>query len=557
MHLCNSLKQVMGIMRILVFLALIFLAACQNNQQVITKTNHLEIKDRWYYINGEKTFISSIGYEIGARPGEHPYKDKRELQLARMRNDLKLIKEAGFNSIRTWSDLTEEEVKVVQESGLYLIFGLWIEPHGEFKDPQFVEDAKQHVKETMAYTKNYDCIITYLIMNEPMPGHIYNQGAEATVNLWLDLRDIIHSEHPDVPVTFSINSRVGEYVDQNIFDVYACNTYDHNEDHIYTQGFGPHFEYLRDLYGQEKPFLLTEFGMSVSQIGYGLYGGNTYKKQAEWLIRNYSDALDGGINGACPFYYADGWWKAGAPDTHDPYPEAWFGFWGYSDLNDTIGHPRPVWYDISEYIQAILTSPRNQQIYTNKVPVELFLTSAVSQVRVLFHDKIVFEQKDIQSKHFEATIDFGSEAIRDRELVFEFLNSEGKLIKHETIMILTSPEHVSLPVVEVELAESDMAKSDICRAKFTVKNNGVLVLDSELKYVFTKHVDWQAGENKKAIIDPLKPVNVVNASYEIPAESNILNITAGVDARFGKFVKRIHGGEIIYRGNWADAIGVK
>ncbi len=37
----------------------------------------LEIKGAWYYLNGERFFIKAIGYEIGARPGQHPYEGVR------------------------------------------------------------------------------------------------------------------------------------------------------------------------------------------------------------------------------------------------------------------------------------------------------------------------------------------------------------------------------------------------------------------------------------------------------------------------------------------------
>jgi hypothetical protein len=33
-------------------------------------------------------------------------------------------------------------------------------------------------------------------MNEPMPEHVRRVGAQATVDLWAKLRDIIHGEHP-------------------------------------------------------------------------------------------------------------------------------------------------------------------------------------------------------------------------------------------------------------------------------------------------------------------------------------------------------------------------
>ncbi len=41
----------------------------------------LEIKDNWYYINGEKFFIKAIGYEIGARPGQHPYQGAKVVTI--------------------------------------------------------------------------------------------------------------------------------------------------------------------------------------------------------------------------------------------------------------------------------------------------------------------------------------------------------------------------------------------------------------------------------------------------------------------------------------------
>jgi len=54
----------------------------------------IEIKDNWYYLNGEKFFIKAIGYEIGARPGQHPYNDVRIDDLDLMKFDLKAIKDA-------------------------------------------------------------------------------------------------------------------------------------------------------------------------------------------------------------------------------------------------------------------------------------------------------------------------------------------------------------------------------------------------------------------------------------------------------------------------------
>ena len=135
----------------------------------------LEIKDGWYYLNGQKFFVNAIGYEIGARPGQHPY-IKRASEPERVKRDMAVIKEGGFNAIRTWSELSEEELKVVQASGLKVIFGIGIAPASDFGDPAVVKGHMSIVNKVLAYSKHYDSIITYLIMNEPMPQHIQKSG---------------------------------------------------------------------------------------------------------------------------------------------------------------------------------------------------------------------------------------------------------------------------------------------------------------------------------------------------------------------------------------------
>ena len=85
------------------------------NAQPKTK---IELKDNWYYLNGQKFFIKAIGYEIGARPGQHPYEGNRAEDLYLLKFDLKVIKEGGYNTIRTWSQFSEAQLKLVQESGL-------------------------------------------------------------------------------------------------------------------------------------------------------------------------------------------------------------------------------------------------------------------------------------------------------------------------------------------------------------------------------------------------------------------------------------------------------
>ena len=52
----------------------LIIGCSQPEKTVIVETKaKIELKNNWYYLNGEKFFIKAIGYEIGARPGQHPY----------------------------------------------------------------------------------------------------------------------------------------------------------------------------------------------------------------------------------------------------------------------------------------------------------------------------------------------------------------------------------------------------------------------------------------------------------------------------------------------------
>ena len=241
----------------------------------------IEIKDNWYYLNGQRFFIKAIGYEIGARPGQNPYADAQNDNLELMKFDLKVIKEGGYNAIRTWSQFSENQLKLVQESGLKLIMGIDISPENDYGDPEFIKECIEKVKKVTAYAKKYDCIITYLVINEPQTDHIHRVTGKAFVSLMKTMIDIIHAEQPGIPVTLSANAMISDYMDESIFDVYAYNCYDHGEAQSATMGNKDYIHGLYELNGINKPFITTEFGYSVSHKGYGRYGGNTLKQQSD------------------------------------------------------------------------------------------------------------------------------------------------------------------------------------------------------------------------------------------------------------------------------------
>jgi len=522
----------------------------------------IEIKDNWYYLNGEKYFIKAIGYEIGARPGQHPYNDVRTDDLNFLKFDLKAIKDAGFNAIRTWSQFTEPQLKLVQNSGLKLIMGIDIDPEKNYGDGAFISSCEAKIKKVTAYSKKYDCIITYLILNEPQTDHVYKVSGKVFVDFMKHLMNIIHTEHPGIPVTISANAMISDYIDENIFDVYAYNCYDHSEAQTSTIGFKDYIRGLYGLNGFKKPMITTEFGYSVSHKGFGRYGGNTLIQQSNGMISNYRDLLDAGAVGMCPFNFADGWWKGGEPNVHNSeQPEEWFGCWGYSDLNDKYGSPRPVWFALRDYMKALIISPKNKGIYTsNKIPLELYTDKDVKKVNVRLNDKVVYSKNISGEGYYSDQMTLDLKGVEDKELSFEFFDRNNKIIKTESIFILASNEAFELPKLTIEVTpDKDLNDGKIAGIKTKIETKENFKILDDLKVSYNTHLGWEVGPQATiSIKDQLdKKVIYSESFFSIPDTCRFVNASAGVSVQYGKFIFRIHDQKLIFRGNWGKEVGRK
>ena len=523
----------------------------------------IELKDNWYYLNGEKYFIKAIGYEIGARPGQHPYEDAKKDELELMTFDLEKIKEGGYNTIRTWSQYSEAQLQLVQKSGLKLIMGLNIRPEEDYGDPQFIKESETEIKRVMQYAKKYDCIITYLVINEPQTDHIHSVTGKAFVNLMKTLIDIIHKGHPGIPVTLSANAMISDYMDESFFDVYAYNCYDHNEAQTATMGFKDYIKGLNELNGLDKPFITTEFGYSVSPSGgNGQYGSNTLKQQSDGLISNYRDLIDAGAVGMCPFYYADGWWKGGNKSDHSlNQPEEWFGFWGYSDLNDKYGSPRPVWFAMRDYMKGLIISPKNNSIHTQTyIPLELYNNKEIKKVVVKFRDKVLYSKSITKEGYFADSFTINPDGIEDMELAFEFYNKANQIIKSESINILASNGPFELPKLTIEVTPGkDLNEGKIASIKTKIETTNNFKLVGDLKVNYNTHLGWETGSQVSVSIQDQVDKKIITSEnfFHIPDNCWVVNASAGISVQYGKFIFKIHDQKIIYRGDWAKEVGRK
>ena len=117
------------------------------------------------------------------------------------------------------------------------------------------------------------------------------------------------------------------------------------------------------------------------------------EEQVTGNIHMYRELLDGGAAGVCVFNYLDGWWKGGDEYTHDDHPEEWFGLVEFdTDPGNRQGTTRPVWDSLKTYQMAIIKEPRNEALYVQKVPLEIYLQDTAKRL-IVRNGKEILKQK--------------------------------------------------------------------------------------------------------------------------------------------------------------------
>ena len=496
----------------------------------------VEVKNNSFYIDGKKFFIKGIGYEIGALPGELP--NERKFNPDQLHFDIRRILSGGFNTIRTWAAFTEQELEVLRQYDIKIIMGIWIDPAGDFSNTQFVDNAKTIVNDVLSYSKNYNNIIGYLIMNEPHPTAVLGAGYQHTVNLWTELVNIIHSQHPNRPVSIA-NTPNGTYIHPHIFDFSAYNVYIYNPVTVnYLHGYRNHIDYLQQLNSSDHPLIITEYGLSVSPTGPGGwgYGGNSLSEQESGDVYMYKSLVDGGANGACIFNYSDGWWKADDEFVHSDLPEEWFGLIEYSSLSDKQGHERPVWKAIRDFQSAIIAQPRSEEIYIDKVPVEIFFNDTIKNIKVLLEDKLIY-QRDMTDDYLLDTLEIDYKDVKDVRLVFNCYDDKNNLIKTEEKSILITATELTLPTLQLSV-NSNCWQTNQVNVTYKVTKSTDFTVSPTFDYVYYPHIGFDYGQKFSSIIGNQNQVEI-SGRHSISGNIDVFTVGAAFNIYYNGFQKRI------------------
>jgi len=340
------------------------------------KPPEITFKDGFFHINGEKYFIKGIGYSP-YRPGQTP---GNSVSLELVEEDFRRIKEAGFNTVRMWDMLSDGQLELAAKYGLNVIQATYLQPNVDFSYSGFTKTAHAKVRYMCKKNKDASSIIMYLVMNEPHSQSVAESGVDLTVGLYEDLVKIAKSEDPKRPVSMA-NAFWTLWLDQSMWDVVCFNTYSYcpPADEI---GYEAFVRNLKRIHAPDRPFVVTEMGLSVSPTGKNCYGGFSEEGQAEGLVENFRGLINAGACGGCIFEWNDEWWKGGDPSSHNDHAEEWFGIVGIESKEGEKGRPRKAYYALKEEFMLTAIEPKEgEKCAGDELPVEIHSSGDLERVR--------------------------------------------------------------------------------------------------------------------------------------------------------------------------------
>jgi len=361
-------------MRRYLFIIVIFLAITHS----AAAAPRIDIVGDSLYLDGKKFLVKGIGYSP-FRPGIYP---GGPVRLDIVEADFKRIKEAGFNTLRVWGTMPEEQLSLAEKYDLKVIQAAGIKPNAKFDYEGFRRQAESLVRQMVKASKNHPNVIMYLVTNEPHSQAIFDSGIDKTLDLYKRLIAIIKQEDPSRPVSMA-NAYWTLWLDQSMWDIVCFNVYNYDPALVADIGYENFIENLRALHAKEKPFLVTEFGLSVSPEGPGRegYGGNTQEEQAQGIVRDLEGIIHAGTAGGCVFEWNDEWWKGGNAAVHDIHPEEWFGIIGIESKENPAGTPRKAYYILKEEFKMIVTKPTEGYRMFNNADIEVNASSEIKNIK--------------------------------------------------------------------------------------------------------------------------------------------------------------------------------
>ena len=283
----------------LLFIGIAFFS-CNKKDEV----NIVSTSERQLLLNDSPYIIKGICY--------HPVpKGSDQRDFSNLTEDLRLMTEAGINTIRVYAPIDDKAVlDEIEEAGIKIVLGFGYNQDGKF------DILSGTLVDYVNTYKDHGAILMWELGNE------YNYHPEwfdGDIKNWYNAMNnaaqLIHENDPNHPVTTAhgeLPDSLALSIGKNI-DVWGMNVYRWDD---------PSTIFKQWKVVSSKPMYLSEAGgdsyMTITRDTYE--EGYNEKAQAD-ANRNILDAVFKAneiCSGVAMFSFTDGWWKAGNNETQDP-----------------------------------------------------------------------------------------------------------------------------------------------------------------------------------------------------------------------------------------------
>lgn len=265
--------------------------------------NNVEIEERNFLVNNQRYFIKGVCYDpvpLGSK--------KRSFD--KIDEDLKLMVEAGINTIRVYSPIDDISIlNKIDNAGLKIIMGFGYNQEGYYDilSGSFENYIKKY--------KNHNAILFWELGNEY---NYHSEWFEGDINNWYEELNEAAYKIKQVDSSRPVTTAHGEIPEKilieklNNIDAWGINVYRWDDPSDLLQDW---------VKISKKPLYLSEAGsdsyMTIENYGYSK--GENQLAQAEAnskildAVFNNSDK----VSGVLIFQFVDGLWKAGNPYKQD------------------------------------------------------------------------------------------------------------------------------------------------------------------------------------------------------------------------------------------------
>ena len=213
--------------------------------------------------------------------------------------DFARMREAGINTVRTYTAPPEAVLDEAAKRGLRVMAGVpWPQHVAFLDDPRMTVEIRRGVAEDVRRLAAHPAVLLCAVGNEIPAGVVRWHGFRRIEAFLRELFDDAKAAAPDALVTY-VNYPPTHFLDLPWFDVCAVNVYLHDEADLRA-----YLAQLHHLAGC-RPLLLTEAGADAVREG--------EEGQAALTAMQLRAAFAAGACGAVAFSWTDEWWRGGRP----------------------------------------------------------------------------------------------------------------------------------------------------------------------------------------------------------------------------------------------------